>query len=240
MLASDFFTSARLQEMRDDICREGFVADKHLANNPDCAVFGLNVACLYPFPAEVAEAYEALAARLSALDSGVYVYPRWETHVTIATLVNFTKHERPTAERITELRELTHQVAAELEPAFRDIGPFELSIEQPLISRKAAILPLSDPADAISRIRNQLVAILARNPSLVACLADLGMSIPPLAHSTIMRFKSVPVDTARFLSKFDEISRTAPRATMRVDEIYITTETKPYMREGEIFRRFPI
>jgi hypothetical protein len=71
-------------------------------------------------------------------------------------------------------------------------------------------------------------------------LDDLGLNIPPLVHSTIMRFKRIPANTHEFLSKFDEISRTMPRATLRVNEIYITTETNPYMRAGEILRRYQL
>jgi hypothetical protein len=150
MLATDFFTPARLREMRDEICREGFVADKFLAENPDGPVFGVNLACLYPFPTEVEKLYQSLAEQLSAIDPGVYFYPIWETHVTIATFINFTREISPTPERVTELNKLMHQIGSQLEQIFKDIKPFELWIEPPVISRKAAILPLADPLDAIS------------------------------------------------------------------------------------------
>jgi hypothetical protein len=69
-------------------------------------------------------------------------------------------------------------------------------------------------------------------------LQRLGLTIPSIVHSTIMRFKKVPADTQAFLSAFDKIAQAVPRIAMRVNEIYITTETKPYMRAGEIVRRF--
>lgn len=240
MLASDFFNPARLQAMRSEINAEGFVADNFLADNPDRPVFGVNLACLYPFPAEVSAAYETLAAQISALDPGVYIYPLWETHVTIATLINFTKHLSPSSERVAELKELMQELSTQFESRFRGVGPFDLMIEPPLISRKAAILPLSDPTDGIARIRNQLVAALADCPTLRLRLEALDLNVPPLIHSTIMRFKKVPHDTQRFLEKFDEISRNLPRLKMRVTEIYVTTETKPYMREGEIVRCYQL
>ncbi len=222
MLAREFFTRARLKEMRDEICAHGFVADKFLADGPDRPVFGVNLACLYPFPAEVTEAYNSLVAQLSDLDPGVYVYPIWETHVTIATLINFTQYQSPTPQRFVELKDLMRQIAAQLQPVFSgedSIQPFDLWIEQPVISRKAAILPLSDPSGAITRIRNRVIESLARNPSLRTCLDGLGFNIPPLVHSTIMRFKKASPDAQRFLSKFDEISSRVPRAVMRVDQV---------------------
>jgi hypothetical protein len=240
MLASNFFTTARLKEMRDEICRDGFVADKFLADQPDCPVFGVNLACLYPFPTSAHDAYETLFTQLASLDPGVYVYPLWETHVTIVTFINFTQQIAPTRERTAELKAVTRQVIAQLRPIFSDIKPFDLWIEHPVISRKAAILPLSDPSDAIAQIRSRVAENLARDPSLQTKLSELGLNIPPLVHSTIMRFTKVPDDTSRFLSNFDKIATDLPRIAMRVDEIYITTETKPYMREGEIFHQFPL
>lgn len=240
MLANEFWTNARLKAMREEICRDGFVADKFLAENPDMPVFGVNLACLYPFPTNVKNIYETLAHNLASIDPGVYVYPIWETHVTIATFINFTRQQLPTDDRITELKQLMEQIAAQLEPCFADAKPFDLWMEQPVISRKAAILPLSDPDGAITRLRQRLAACLARDSSQQTRLEGLGLNIPPLVHSTIMRFKKMPEDTQLFLSKFDKISRAVPRTSVRVNEIYITTETKPYMRAGEIFRRFPL
>ena len=78
------------------------------------------------------------------------------------------------------------------------------------------------------------------SPAVRTRLDALGFNIPPLVHSTIMRFKKVPEDKERFLEQFDQISGNVPRLKMRVSELYITTETKPYMREGEIVHRFPL
>ncbi|MGZ4964692.1 MAG: hypothetical protein ACXWBP_08675 [Limisphaerales bacterium] len=241
MQASDFFTTDRLKQMREEICEQGFVADNFLADNPDAPVFGVNLACLYPFPPAVRQAYETLAARLGAIDPSIYVYPTWETHVTIATFINFSRHRSPTPARLAELKTVMQRVAIALEPAFlADTKPFDLWIEPPVISRKAAILPLSDPAGSIVRLRTRVAEILDRIPTLKLQLHELGLNIPPIVHSTIMRFKTAPPDTQRLLSKFDEISRAVPRIPMRVSELYVTTETKPYMRAGEIIHRFQL
>ena len=187
MLASDFFTQARLREMRDEICRGGFVADNFLGDNPDRPVFGVNLACLYPFPAEVRETYRTLSGALGRIDSAVYVYPFWETHVTIATFINFTQHVSPTAQRVAELSELMRKVGSELDDMFGDVKRFDLWIEHPVISRKAAILPLSDPVGAIAEIRKRVVEKIS--PELRTRLDELGFNVPPLVHSTVMRFK---------------------------------------------------
>jgi hypothetical protein len=193
---------------------------------------------LYPFPEVARQIYEELYAELSELNPSVYVYPFWETHVTIATLVNFTRQISPTVESIHALKNLISEIASALAPALKEpLKPFDLWIEQPVISRNAAILPLSDPTGAVSKIRKRVVESLAAEPALRERLNELGLNIPPLVHSTIMRFKHVPANTRHFLSTFDQISRAVPRTLMRVEEIYLTTETKPYMREGEIVSR---
>lgn len=238
MLASDFFTPARLKEMRDEILQQGFVADQFLASSPDAPVFGLNLACLYPFPVETLQAYDSLAAQLSALDAGVYVYPFWETHVTIATFINFTQHQSQTPQQLAEINNLTRRIVAQIEREFTSIKAFDLLFDPPIISRKAAIVPLSDASGTITEIRNRVAENLSRAPDLEAHLKSVGLNIPRIVHSTIMRFKNAPKNSNAFLEKFDEISGTVPRLPMRVKEIYITTETKPYMREGEIIHRF--
>ena len=81
-----------------------FTADEFLAKEPDCPVFGLNLACAYPFPATAETPYTTLAARLAELDKGVYVYPLWETHITIMTFLIFCLHQRLSGERLGELR----------------------------------------------------------------------------------------------------------------------------------------
>lgn len=240
MLASDFFTASRLKQMRDEISEQGFVADSFLAVNPDAPVFGVNLACLYPFPLEVRTIYETLTERLTAIDPGVYVYPFWETHVTIATFINFGQQQSPSPQRLAELENLMRRIVTRIEPEFSSRKAFNLWIEQPILSRKAAILPLSDPSDAITEIRNGIAESLSSVPELKTQLTGLGLNIPPIVHSTIMRFKEAPDDINAFVEKFDEISRSVSRIPMRVTELYITTETKPYMRQGEIIHRFPL
>ena len=59
---------------------------------------------------------------LAALDPGVYVYPEWETHVTIMTFVNFSLHRRPAPERLAELQSLINPVRELIRPLLARAG----------------------------------------------------------------------------------------------------------------------
>ena len=89
---------------------DGVVVDELLHDDPDCPVFGFNLACDYPFPEIAAQFYRPLATRLAALDPGVYVYPDWETHITIVTFVNFNMIRRPDATQRVQLESLIEPV----------------------------------------------------------------------------------------------------------------------------------
>ena len=96
--------------------RDGVVVDELLRDDADCPVFGINLACAYPFPEIAAQFYRPIPQRVAALDRGVYVYPDWETHVTIVTFVNFSLHRRPDAKRLAELKALIQPIAKILQP----------------------------------------------------------------------------------------------------------------------------
>ena len=55
-----------------------------------------------------------------------------------------------------------------------------------------------------------------------------------------MRFKSAPKDYKKFAADFAEISHSVTPVEIVVNELLLTTETKPYMREGTVVRRFPL
>src|ERR1700728_2028794 len=86
--------------------QHGVVIDDFLRDDADCPVFGINLACAYPFPEVAAQFYRPIAKRLNLLDPAVYVYPEWETHVTIVTVVNFSLHRRPDPARLAQLQSL--------------------------------------------------------------------------------------------------------------------------------------
>jgi hypothetical protein len=240
--ASEYFTPERIAAQRGEIEAQGLVADDFLGTDPDCPVFGLNLACAYPFPPTVEEAYSKTAFRLAALDEGVYVYPFWETHITIITFLNFSLHRRPDAKRLEELRAFTAPILDAMREVFRaePIAPFELHFRAPVLTRKAGILPIGNPTGEIPRLRQRALQVLEANKELHGNLTRLGLNVPGIIHSTIMRFKKVPSDFGRFTTGFDAVAASAPPFTIPIRELYLTAETKPYMRSGEILHHFPL
>jgi predicted RNase H-like HicB family nuclease len=226
-------------DARREILEQGVAVDALLATDPDGPVFGFNLACAWPFPAPAARFYRPIAERLAALDPAVYVYPEWETHVTILTFVNFSLHRRPEPERLAQLQSLIQPVRALIGPLL-ERPAFKLMLGPPVLTRKAAILPISDPTSAIADIRQTVRAALAADKGLHAELARGGLNVPGIIHSTIMRFKSQPGNLAKFLAEFDDAAAAAEPFTLTIDELLLTTETKPYMRAGEIADRFPL
>jgi hypothetical protein len=64
--------------------------------------------------------------------------------------------------------------------------------------------------------------------------------VPGIIHSTVMRFRQPPPDLEKFLSAFDALAAETDFPPIQVGEILLTSETKPYMRAGEILRRFKL
>jgi hypothetical protein len=219
--------------------QDGVITDEFLGNDADCPVFGFNLTCAYPFPPDAAEFHRRIASRLAALDPAVYVYPDWETHVTIATFVNFSLHRRPDAGRLAQLQSLMQPVIEILSPVLAGRA-FPLLIGAPVLTAKAAILPVTDPSGEIARIRRAVVVALEANEELYDKLFRAGMNVPGIIHSTIMRFKSAPSDLARFAVDFEQAAGAAQRVEIMIEELLLTTETRPYMREGAIAHRFPL
>jgi hypothetical protein len=219
-----------------------FVRDEFLAADPDCPVYGLNLACAFPFPVALEAPYTAMAKQLEALDDGVYVYPFWETHVTIMTFVNFSKHRRPSATQLAELSRFIEPIADLARDSLEklQLTSFQLEFGPPQLSPKAAILQGDNPTGEIAGIRREMVNALKQKPELHTAFLAAGFNVPGIIHSTILRFKDIPQDPPRFKTAFTEAVKSAPSLPMTVSEILLTTETKPYMRWGEIVRRFAL
>jgi hypothetical protein len=224
--------------MRQDAV-DNVVIDEFLHNDPDCPVFGFNLACAYPFPGAAAQWYRRIAARLSELEPAAYVYPDWETHVTIVTFVNFNLHRRPDASRLAQLQALRKPVVEIIRPVVAG-RMFPLVITRPVLTPKAAILPISDPAGEIGRIRREVIAALDGDRQLHGELSRAGLNVPGIVHSTVLRFKSAPANLRLFAAGFEEIAAGVQPVEMRIEELLLTLETKPYMREGRIEERFAL
>lgn len=234
---SDYFTS-----QRREIEEQGFITDELLATDADCPVFGINLACAYPFPTSVEGPYAAMAARLAKLDDGVYVYPIWETHITIVTFLNFSLHRRPAPERLEELRSCIGPIGALMRSLFdtEAIDAFRLEFQPPVLLRKAVILPVTNPSGEIARLRWRVSQLLEDKKQLHEKLLRGGLNVPGIIHSTIMRFTKAPRDLPGFTAGFDAVAAATEPFVMTAREILLTVETKPYMRAGEIVQRFAL
>jgi len=236
---SDFSPTKFIVDSRREILERGVVADELLATDPDCPVFGFNLACAYPFSDSALQSYRPLAERLAVLDPEVYVYPEWKTHVTIITLASFSLHKRPGPELRAQLQSLMNPVVELIRPLLK-FPAFELVLGPPVLTRKAAILPIADATGTIARVRQTVRTALAADKTLHAELERNGLNVPAIIHSTILRFKKQPVNLTRFLADFDAVAATIPPFAIPIHELLLTTETKPYMRAGEIVHRFPL
>ncbi len=219
---------------------DGVIIDEFLRTDADCPVFGFNLACAYPFPKAAAQFYRPIASRLAALDPAVYVYPDWETHITLITFVKFSLYRRPDATRLAQLQSLLQPVIKILHPVLAGVRSFPLLIGAPVLTPKAGILPISDPTGEITRIRRNVVGALESDKKLHDELSRAGLNVPEIIHSTVMRFKSAPKDFAQFAAAFEEAAGPPQQVEIMIDELLLTTETKPYMREGTVVRRFPL
>jgi hypothetical protein len=226
----------------NDIEQQGVISDPWLAENPDSPVFGLNLACAYPFSGEVEQAYSALATKLADLDPAVYLYPAWETHVTIMTFINFNLHQRPSPARLAEFHAVAEQLIQSLNLFFAraEIKPFQLEFQPPVLTRKAAIFPIVNPTGEIARIRQHVGELLQQNETLRQSLAGLGLNVPGIIHSTFLRFRRAPENLRRFLDGFQTIASTTHLGSLAINELFLTAETKPYMRQGAILHRFSL
>jgi hypothetical protein len=231
----NYFTPARIAQLRREVEEQGLVTDPFLANDPDCPVFGLNLACAYPFPAAVAWEYNSLAAKLAASDPSVYVYPLWETHVTIATFVNFNLHRQPADPELAKLSALAGRIIHCIQSL--KAGSFVLRLHPPILTRKAVIIPISNSNGEIARIRTETLQLIRRDPELHTELLARDLTVPEIIHSTIMRFPRQLEDLGGFINRFQAIAATACPREIEVSEIFLTEETKPYMREGRVLWR---
>jgi hypothetical protein len=109
-----------------------------------------------------------------------------------------------------------------------------------VLTPKAAILPISDTSGEIGRVRRDFLHALKAYTELYNELSRAGLNVPSIVHSTVLRFKSAPKDYGKFAADFAEAFRAVTPVEIVVNELLLTTETKPYMREGTVVRRFPL
>jgi hypothetical protein len=225
MYPEPHFPAEELRRAREEIERLGFEADPWL-ERLDVPVLGLNVAVHWPLPAAFRDEYDRLRARLQKLRAEVHVYPFEQTHVTLATIVSFKRHERPDAQSQRALHGRLPELRRAVDHAAHALGAFEIDVGAPVLVRTAAFLPILNRTGEIAELRRAIAAVLE---------GDRGLQIPRALHSTVLRFRTPPA--AAWAAAFDAVAAQTRFGPALVDEILITTETRPYMMAGEIVHR---
>jgi hypothetical protein len=179
-------------------------------------------------------AYERLAASLAALDPHLFVYPYPQTHVTVLTLVSFKEHVEPSPEEVGAVETVVPLVAEIVAPVVRGMRPFPLALGTPRLTPQAVYLPIQDETGAVARVRGAVLpALRAASPLLRDCRP------PPAVHSTIARFAAAP--NSDFAARFDRwAAEGRALGPVTIDAVLVTTETRPYMKEGRVVKAFPL
>jgi len=220
-----------------------FEADTVLRDDPDCPSYGLNLTCAWPLPNEVRDSYEDLAAQLSALDGGLYVYPHRQTHITLVTLVSFMNCLRPDENTLGQLVALGQRINGRLTSALLDWcprGSFQLIPDRLRLSPRAATLECSNPGGEVRELRQGVLTNLRADPELYAWLLSLGFRIPDIIHTTVLRFVRPPRFPDIFADGFDAVGRRIRIPPFEVRQVLFSAETLPYMRRGEVLAQFSL
>lgn len=236
------FSEQDRSKFREELLSQGTELDPYLAENKGLPqTFGLNLACSWPFPQGIQDAYREFARSLS-LVPGLRVYPPSDTHITIATFISFTKYCSPTTTQLGDLEKLVKRVldlSSETDKEDSAEAPFVLHAEVPVLTRRACFIPWQDPSGTIAGIRSRWRDRLERYPGLLAELRSAGLNIPGIIHSSVGRFaeRSNP---AAVMTAFQESLGIFRLPGMLVSEWLITTEIRPYMVAGAVRRRIPL
>jgi hypothetical protein len=231
MYPEPYITREEWNGLRLEISTNGVEEDTILQDSPERSVFGMNLAFGWPLPSILKEPYERVASALSSLDSGLYVYPYRQTHVTVMTLMNFKYHPDPSDEEVREFLQLVPVIVSRITPFLSSVKPFIIDVGPPVFSQRAGFLPILNETGEISALRSVAASVI--HPiGLREC------NIPNAIHSTIVRFLRQLTDPEGFLSGFESLAANSRLGQATVDEFLLTSETKPYMRTGEILHRF--
>lgn len=236
MSSNPYLPKQVIQELNDQIEEKGFMPDEFLTSNKDLSVFGLNFAMGWPFPEEVKIKYEELARDLQKFDPTLYIYPYTQTHITIMTLVNFKEHQNPSKIESENIRGLQSGIVSNVLNLIENEEsilqkPFTIDIGYPVLSSNAIFLPILNPTDEIERFRNKVENVLRER-------LNLTPQRPPGIHSTIARFYTKPDDETSYQKQFELFATDRFLGKAAINQILLTSEIKPYMRDGKILHRF--
>ena len=226
--------------MRAEILEQGLVPDQFLNSDSDVPTFGVNLACAWPFPEAWRGPHAELTARLAECGRWLYVYPHAFTHITLVTFMTFSRHVRPSESECNELAELTDRAIAVIEPVLAEAKVFELHPQVPVLSKAAAFLPFQNPDGLVLRLRRSVLGALQRDELLHRHLVAHGLNIPGIIHSTLARFINPPLDVEPFVNCFEAAAEAVKFPPLRIKEICLTEETRPYMRGGRSLEHFSL
>jgi hypothetical protein len=226
-----FLEPAELAALRAEIERDGFRRDALVAEYADRRYCGLNITVEWPLPANIETTYRDFARELGAVSPALYVYPFATTHVTVLTAVNFKSNPDPDEARVRDVDLAAERLADFLDASAGDIDPFALEIGRPVLASSAAFLPIKNPTGEVARVRRRALDFCRQ-----AGAPFESASAPRAVHSTVLRFVEAPRDPVAFAQRFDEIARNFTFASISVERLLVTLETKPYMRDGRVVR----
>jgi hypothetical protein len=221
------FSKKEREYFYQEIRKHGFIKDELVGKDIDRDVYGVNIACAWPLPAEIRELYEALYKKLNRLE-GVYVYPYAQTHITVLTVINFKKRLNGMKEHLDAMT--LKALKAKIESTLQQKS-IKILIDSPVLLQSAAFLPIYNPGGEIYEIRKAALSVLNGGNR------SYDLDVPKAIHSTILRFKDVPENSEEILLKFEEIMKDFHILEGTIRELYVTEELKPYMKEGRILEK---
>jgi hypothetical protein len=221
--------------LRDEIAKLGFRRDPLAAEHADRRHLGFNIAVAWPLPASLERTYADFERRVAALDPGLYVYPFATTHVTVLTAVNFKSYPDPELAQVHDIERAADELGRFLAENTGDIRAFSLEAGRPALARGAAFIPMTNLTGEIAKVRERALAFCRGAGGLVA-----QASAPQAIHSTVVRFREVPLDPIAFADAFDELAQEVDFGSIAIGRLLVTLETKPYMREGRVVRNIEL
>ena len=213
-----------------------FVEAIEAGQAPD--VYGVNIMA-YPLGQlgdEFAARYDKLRTRAEEIFPYCYVYPREYLHITVGPPAMFTPEcglEKDSAAQ------------AAFEAAWRDAlrahvaehpdswpTRFQLGYKTMRLDDTAGIFLVDDPSGGVAAIRRILKAVdeqvAAKHPGWPR------LRIPGIVHSTFLRFRSTPNDTAAERQrKMEELRRVWGEEPVMVEaeRLVMIREVKPYLHQ---------
>lgn len=189
--------------------------------------------------------------RSSSPGPAVYIYPAQHLHVTVATLHAFTVGTKSDDERDTLLR---HWKKIVLDASKRNEWPREklkIQISSAQIGSKAGILLWRETTGGLEMMRKCVAdETEERRAELGTAGVDAGsLSIPPIVHSTFLRFDRVPATKGEFVqAKFQDLVLSRLKETfsdeVEMNSAALVCERMPYMHipydEHHVLAAFPL